>query len=185
MLHGLAQCLVQIELVQAGNLAQRGVRDRPVGDRDQPQQPLGIGTEPLQPGEQNLRQPGRQLRALGAGGQQFLGEERIALGSLDHLGDDRRRQRSLGQGLDERLRIGRAERWQLDPLDALCPDQLGQRRPQRMAAVEVLFAVAGQDQQLLRPQPGDQEGQQVPSRAVGPVQVLQDETRPDRSRRCR
>ena len=67
------------------------------------------------------------------------------------------------------------ERRQLDAPGALQPLELGQQRAQRVAAVQLVGAVGEQQQQPLLAQAAGQEGDECPGRAVGPVQVLQDQ----------
>jgi hypothetical protein len=69
--------------------------------------------------------------------------------------------------------LGTAERGQLQPLHPRQPDQLGQQRAQRMAAVQLIRPVADHQHHPTRPQGAGQEGDQVTGRAVSPMQVLQ------------
>ena len=64
---------------------------------------------------------------------------------------------------------------ELDPARALRPLELGQQRAQRMAAVQLVGAVGGDDEDRLVGQRGGQEAQERPRGRVGPVQVLDHE----------
>ena len=107
----------------------------------------------------------------GAGRDQLLGEERVALGAGQDAVDH-------GRGTGWPATAWRCSasstrpKGQLDPLQVGEADQLGQQRPQGVAAVQLVGAVAGHQGDPAAPQGPDQEGQQVAGGAVGPVQVL-------------
>ena len=185
VLDGFAQGLVEFQLPQPGDLGERRVHHRLVGHRDNPGDPPGVRRQPLEPGQQHLGQPGGQVAALGLGGEQLLGEERVALGAGDDVGHDVGGQRLVGQRFDELARVGGPERVQVDAFDGGEPEQLGQQAAQRVAPVHVLLAVAAHDQQPLGPQPAEQEGQQVAGRGVGPVEILEQDHHRARLRRSR
>ena len=144
------------------------------GRRRDAQDGLRAGGEPLDPQHQRVAHRLRQvpLRAGARRGQQLLGEERVAVGALQQppgqlaLG---RRAEDPGELLGQ---LGRAEALQLDPLDAAGTLLRGQERAQRMAPVQLVAAIGGDQQQRLAAQVADQEREQVAGRAVGPVQVL-------------
>ena len=56
--------------------------------------------------------------------------------------------------------------------------ELGQQRAQRVAAVQLVGAVGGDDEHALGAQAAGQEGEEGARRAVGPVQVLDRQQRP-------
>ncbi len=60
-------------------------------------------------------------------------------------------------------------------LDARVAQQLREHRAQGVSAVQVVRAVARDDEDVLRAQTGDHEAQDVAARRVRPVQVLDDE----------
>ena len=64
---------------------------------------------------------------------------------------------------------------QLDPLDALQPLRLGEEGPQRVAPVELVGPVGRDQDEPLAARGAQQEGEEVARRAVGPVQVLDDQ----------
>jgi hypothetical protein len=118
---------------------------------------------------------GRQVGPTGGFGEKFLGVVRVALGAPD----DRHQRRGFewnarerGQVLGHRLV---AERPHLDRGDAGQPHQFGRNRAQRMAPVQVIGPVRGDDRDPFPVQHPAQERQQVPGGAVGPVHVLEDE----------
>lgn len=59
----------------------------------------------------------------------------------------------------------------IQPVNSLAAVQFGEEGTDRMAAVQVVGAV-GQHEEQCRSQIADQKGEQVQSRAVGPMQVL-------------
>jgi hypothetical protein len=71
--------------------------------------------------------------------------------------------------------LGPAEGGEVDALQVGDADQLGQQRPQRVAAVELVRAVAGDQGDPAAAQGPDEEGQQVAGGPVGPVEVLDDQ----------
>jgi hypothetical protein len=78
----------------------------------------------------------------------------------------------LGQ---EVRQLGLGEGQQLHPLHLRKPQQLTEQGPERMPAVQVVSAIAGDHQQPVRAEPGQQEADQIPGRGVRPVQVLDDQ----------
>ena len=90
---------------------------------------------------------------------------------MDPLGQLGRRRRPLDAG-ELGGHLGRAEPGQLQALDPAAAVQLGQERPQRVAAVQLVAAVGHHQQQPAAAQVADEEGEQVAGGAVGPVQVL-------------
>ena len=170
---GLAQPGQQLGLGQAGHLGQEWVgHGRPGHGRDL-QHLLGRLGQQLDPGQQGVAQAGRQL-ALGTagGGGQLLDEEGVAAGAgVDPPGQLGRDRRPLDAGQLGR-HLGRAEAGQLQALDPAAAVQLGQERPQRVAAVQLVGAVGSDQQEAAVAQVADQEGEQVAGGPVGPVQVL-------------
>src|SRR5206468_1853839 len=88
---------------------------------------------------------------------QLLGEEGVALGAGQDAVDRVAGQAAAGQRLQVLGQLGAAEGPQLDALEVGHAHQLGQERPQRVAAVQLVGAVAGYH--------GDAAG---PARAVSP-----------------
>ena len=171
----LAQALLQVGLGQAGDLGEQRVGHPPAGHRRRPQHPLGRLGQPLDPGQQHLGQGPRQLDpgVASPGGQQLLGEERVALGAGVDALHLLRRQWSTGDRLQVLGQLGLGERGQLHPLHSGQPDQLGQQRPQRVTPVQLIGPVADRQGHPARAQGAGQEGDHVPGGRVGPVQVLQ------------
>ena len=114
-------------------------------------------------------------RSPAGGGRQLLGEERVALGAGEELVDQAR----LGPAAEDPRQLGdhllareALERHALDDRGAL---GLGHQRAQRMAAVQLVGAVGGEEQHALLARVAHEEGQEVARGAVGPVDVLEDE----------
>lgn len=140
-----------------------------------PHHPLGLLGQRLDPHQQDVAQrvaqPHRAALLVGAG--QLLHEERVALGAavdpghqlaVRHL--DAQDAGQLGGHLLA------AEPVQLQPVHGALALQLGEEGAQRVAAVQVVGAVGGQDQHPGPVQGADQVAEQFPGGAVGPVQVL-------------
>jgi hypothetical protein len=111
----------------------------------------------------------------GAGRDQLLGEERVALGAGQDPVDHGRRDRVAGDRLEVLGQLEPVEGGELDALQVGDADQLGQQRAQGVAAVQLVGPVAGHQGDPAAAQGPDQEGQQVAGGAVGPVQVLDDQ----------
>jgi hypothetical protein len=152
------------------------VADPAAGHRGDPGDPLHRGRQPLQPGQQHVGQPGRQRAVrVDPGGQQLLGEVGISLGAGQHVADQPVGDRSAPDRAQVVGQLGRGERVQLQPLDRRQPAQLAEQRPQRVTPVQVIGPVGRDHGEPLGPQPGQQEGEQLAGRLVGPVQVLDDQ----------
>jgi hypothetical protein len=83
----LAEQLDQLLLRFARHRCERVVVDPATGDRGHLQHPLrGLGQR-LHPGQQQVPQRLRELGAVGVGGRQLLGEERVAVRSIPDVGD--------------------------------------------------------------------------------------------------
>ena len=116
---------------------------------------------------------GRRCR-LAARGEELLDEEGVALRpSLDRLEEVRLR-RVAEDRLDLRAELAAPERRQLDPSDPRQAVHLGQPRAERMAAMELVRPVGADDDEALGPDVARQEGHEIASRAIGPVEVLED-----------
>jgi hypothetical protein len=81
MLHGLAHRGQQFRLCQAGDPGQQAVFDPAPGYRRGAEHVPGSRRQGLHPGQHEVAQLGRQREPVGACGQHFLGEERVAVGS--------------------------------------------------------------------------------------------------------
>jgi hypothetical protein len=109
--------------------------------------------------------------ALAGGGEQLLGEERVALRAAEDPLDKvvvGARAEDAGQQVGD---VGAAEAAHLEPVGPAAAVQSGQERTEGMAAVQLVGAV-GQHEQQPSLQIADQEGEQIQGRAVGPVHVL-------------
>jgi hypothetical protein len=114
------------------------------GHRRDPKHLLGRLRQDLHPGRQHLEQRRRQgnLGAAGVAGQQLLGVERVTLrpgvDPLDLIG----RQRLPCDRLQMSSQLRPPKGGQLHPHQVGDADQLGQQRPQRVAAVQLIRPVA-------------------------------------------
>ena len=168
----LAQRLAQHPRIDAGCVGQDLVIEPPSG-REQPQQLLRVLRQPLDPQHQRVAQRRRQRAApVHPGRQQLLGEQRVALRAreqpveqiLARLGAE-----DVGELLGQ---LVARQPVQLDAAGARVALELGEQRPQRMAAVQLVRAVGGDDQHALAAQRRGEIDEERARRAVGPVQVL-------------
>ena len=168
----LAQGLAQRARLEARGLRQQGVVQAATRG-DHAQDLLGVLRERLDADHERVAQRRRQLAAaVEAGGQQLLGEERVALAARVHARDAP----VVGGGAQDVLellgQLGAREGHELDAPRARPALELGQQRAQRVAAVQLVGAVGGDEQDALGAQAARQEGEEGARGGVGPVQVL-------------
>ena len=164
------------EKVHFGQLADRREQLRlhlAAGRRHDPERRLGVLGKDLKAAQQDVLQAWRQVAPVAVVGdrEQLLREERVALGAEEDSLDElvvRLLSEDAGQQVGD---AGAVEAAEVEPLDASAAVESGQERPQRMLPVQLVSAVREHEQQF-GSQVADEEGEQVQSRAVCPVQVL-------------
>ena len=108
----------------------------------------GSGSRSTRASSRSRRLSGCRRSAGSAGGGELLDEERVALGALVDGVD---RSRGSGSAPSRWASISavpsRSSRSSVEPLHAADPVELGQERPQRVAAVQLVGAVGGDQQQ--------------------------------------
>ena len=179
----LAHGLVVGRVGQAGGGPDQFVARPSPGHRRRPEHLLGGVRHAFDPGHQQRGEARRErgpVRGADGGvrqrGQQFLGVVGVALGAGHDLVDDGGRQLPgcAGNGEQELGQRRRGERAELHGDHRGEPEQVGQHRPERVAAVQVVGAVGADDGDALAVQHPEQEREQVAGGCVGPVQVLED-----------
>ena len=120
-----------------------------------------------------------------ASGQELLGVEGVALGALEQVLDELGGGRLTQNRLHLLRELGARERRQLEPAHSAHAREFGNEASQRMVPMHVLIAQGGQQQHARAPRRADEERQKVPSRAVSPVQVLDDEDQRPRGGQAR
>ena len=172
--HRLAQPGHELVGREAGRALEQPVAHARARDGGEAQGGLGGRAQRLDAQHQRVGDVGRQALAGGGGGQ-LLGEERVALGAGEQLVDQAR----LGPAPEDpgelRDDLLAREALQGDALDDRGALGLGHQRPQRVAAVQLVGAVRGDEQHALVARVAHEEGQEVARRAVGPMDVLEDE----------
>ena len=103
---------------------------------------------------------------------ELLDEEGVPLGALDHRADLPLREGPRGDAVDQLADRGVGQRLELEPVQVPEPRPVRQRGAQRVAPVQVVTAVGGDDGDGATEAPGEQQGQQVAGGLVGPVDVL-------------
>ena len=153
--------------------------ERPPGQRQQPQHPPALARADRQAGDDQLveRAGQRRGRQLAAGGQQLLGHERAAAGSLGDEQQQARRRPFALDPLDQGGQLVAVERRQREPLERA--RRVGDRVATAAthgssAATTSGWSVPTIDQPLIARDPG-QERDERAGRGVGAVQVLEDE----------
>ena len=155
------------QLVDPERLAGRGQESQ-----DAPALRRALG----QAGHRQLLERAGQRRAgqLAAGGQELLGDERIAARPLGHEEQDRGRRTLALDPLDQLGQLVPVERSDVE-LDrrVRAVGHLGQRRAERVAAGQLVRLVGGQDAQAAGARhPGQERGQGAGPR-VGRLEVLE------------
>jgi hypothetical protein len=176
VLDGLAKRLAQVGFGQPGHGPEQRVADVASGGRGQAQQALRRSVEPGGALQQQVAQAPRQLTApVAGGGQQLLGEERVALGAGDDHVRQRCRWRGVGAGLQQRRQLLVLERSELHrQRRARAPHAI--RQPAHALGRGAFVRTVGRQQQ----QPPvvevvGEEDDQIQGGGIGPVQVLEHE----------
>ena len=144
-----------------------------LGDRERADDFLGGLWQPLDADHQRVAEAWRQ--GTGAGGQQLLDEERVAVAAAHQAVDLLGRRLVAGDLVGHRLDVGGQQPAQLDAPRLGRALQDGQQRAQGMTPVQLVGAVAERDQHALVGEVAPEEGEEVAGRAVGPVDVLDDQ----------
>ncbi|CAM5496415.1 hypothetical protein STANM309S_00324 [Streptomyces tanashiensis] len=170
--------LDEFVLGEAGDGGEQSVLDGGAALGDDPGDPLGGLGERLDPHEQEVAQGVAELAGGAAGlvgDDEFLDEEGVAVGAFEDLFDES----GVGFGGEDAgelaVHLGAGEAGEFDAADGAEPVEFGEEGAQRVAAVDVVGAVAGDDHDPAAAQGAQEVGEQVPGGGVGPVQVLQDE----------
>ena len=134
---------------------------------------LGAVVERGDPRQQHVAQRRRQAFAVPVrGGQQLLGEERVALRAReDGLEELRRRRRAEDPG-ELLVHVRARQAIESEPLHRRGRCHVGEEAPQVLAPVDLVVAVGRDHEHALVAQPAREEPQQLERRAVGPVDVL-------------
>ena len=156
--------------------------DPPARDGRDPDHGLGGFGQGDDPGEQDLPEGRRQPAAGGvlAGPEQLLDEERVAVGAAMDLVGEVAGRRGPEDRRQQRLRLGRVEAAQVDPLDATAALELGQPRQERVAAMQLVGPECHDQHDAVGAELADEEGDGLAGRRIGPMEVLDDEQ--DRAR---
>ena len=174
MLPGVTQAAVEDVGRQLDGGGEQAMADPATADGGGPYDVLGRLVETIEAGEQQLVETGRDA-AVGGHGGKLLGEERVAVGSLEHRTHQRvgrKRTEDAAQLLGE---VGRAERPEAQVPDTVDAVELGEDTAHRMTTFQAVGAVRRHEQH-----PGDrraagEHGEQVARRTVRPMHVLDDE----------
>ena len=125
---------------------------------------------------QRVAQRGREpAAAVEPRGQQLLGEQRVALAARVQALDELVVGRAAENVLEQLRELVAGQPRQLDPARPRVALELGQQRAQRVASVQLVGAVGGDDEHPLGPQAAREEDEERARRAVGPVDVLEHE----------
>ncbi len=175
VLDQLAEAVGKPVVAELGDGGEHAMIHSGARHRCDPHHPLRVGRHLTDAVLQRVPQAARQYQAGGACGQQLLGEEGIAAGSGEDGGDELRlgRRSANARQLGGDLRL--AERRELDDLDTLEPDQLGQQRSEGMPAMELVGSICPHHQDPFGTGVPNEEAEQVPRGGIRPMEILQDE----------
>jgi len=105
---------------------------------------LGVLRQDLDTTQQHILKAWRQIRAgvaLAYGGEQFLGEERIATGAPEDLLHQLRCRTAAQTALQQLCDLVTIEAIDIQPINSLVAVQFGEEGADRVAAVQVVGAV--------------------------------------------
>ena len=174
-----AQRQTELGFRQTAHLGEECVVDltaRDRGDLDEPAGGLGAGRQAdLQDAAECFGQAFAPATRLLGRSHQFLGEERVPVGTPGDRIDKGRRRRRAGDGGQQFDQLVALEPLEVDALDARLALGLGEPRRQWMAAMQLVTPEGRDHQQALIARVPRQECEQVACRPVGPVHVLDDE----------
>lgn len=109
------------------------------------------------------------------GDDEFLDEEGVAVGAFEDFLDEA----GVGFGGEDAgelaVHLDAGEAGEFDAADGAEPVEFGEEGAQRVAPVDVVGAVAGDDHDPAPAEGAEEVGEEVPGGGVGPVEVLQDE----------
>ncbi len=174
---GGAQGLDEVVLAESGDGGEQPVLDGGAALGDDADDPLGALRQVLHPDQEQVAQGVGEAggAALVGGDGEFLDEEGVAVGAFEDVVD------AVGFGFavedagDLPLHLRAAETVEFDALDGAQPVDFGEEGAQWVAAVDVVGAVGGEDDETAGAQGAEQIGEQMAGGGIGPVQVLQDE----------
>lgn len=173
--HRDPQRLDEVVLGEPGDGGEQPVLHGGAALGDDPGDPLGAFGQPLDADEEQVAQGVGEAGATALGGAdgEFLDEEGVAVGAFEDvvdLGGVRFGGEDPGYLTADLVPVEAAE---FDPADRAQPVEFGEQGAQRVAAVDVVGAVGGEDDQAAGAQGAEEVGQQVAGGGVGPVDVLQ------------
>ena len=137
---GCPQGVRQVRALHRGHAGEEVMVDPPARNGRHPDDGLGGFREGDDASEQDLPEGRRQAtdRCVLAGPEQFLDEERVAIGAAMDLAGEIAGRRRTEDGRQQRLRFRLVEAAQVDPLDATATLELRKPRQERMATMELI-----------------------------------------------
>jgi hypothetical protein len=174
---GGPQRLDEVVLGEPGHGGEQPVLHGGAALGDDPGDPLGRLGQALDADEEQIAQGVGEAgaAALVGGHGQLLDEERVAVGAREDLVDLGRVGFGGEDSGDLTADFGAAETAEFDTADGAQPVEFGEQRAQRVAAVDVVGAVGGDDEEAAAAERAEEVGEEVAGRGVGPVQVLQED----------
>lgn len=173
----LAEGRLQVGLGCPGYRREQVGGHPPPGDSGDAQDALRLFGQGGHPAQEDVAQRlGNAIRVrFGARCEQFLDEERVALGPPGDAVDEPRRRDVLEDCRDELVQLIPPEPGQLYPPDPGQALHLGQPQAEGMPAVELVRPVRADHREPLRARIAGKERGHVPGRSVGPVEVFEDQ----------
>ena len=167
---------VELVVGQLSHALQESVVDPTAGGSCDPQHLLGLFGQRIEAGRQDVAQGGGDARFTEATCcQQLLGEEGVALGALHDGADFKLGWRSAGDGGDQLEDLGLVQRLEVDAFHEWQPAELGEYRTQGMGLAHLVGAVGADQEDPAVREVASEKGDEVKSRSVGPMQILEHE----------
>ena len=169
--HRLSEPVAERPPVEPADLGEQRVVEHAAGG-EHADDLLRVVAEPVDPQRERGGEARRERPAsVRPGGQELLGEQRVALAARVQPLDERR----VGRGAEDVAELlgelVAAEPREVDPQRA-DPLELREQRAQRVPPVQLVRPVGRDDQQRLGRERGGEEAEERARRRVGPVQVL-------------
>ena len=120
---------------------------------------------------------GHDVRAHLLGREQLFGEEGVSVRAFERLVDELARGGFAADGRDQLGDLVTVEAREIEAVRGTRTVELGEHRPERMAAVEVVGAERADHEHARVAQVAREEHEEVTRRVIGPVQVFEHEQR--------
>ena len=176
--HGIAQRLEQLRLGKLHERGEQAVVGTTTDHGRAAQHFLRDRRQRVDAREHDLAQRLGEGVAVGiVGGEELLGEERVAIGTGVGAVDELGRRIAADDRGDELAQLVAIEARELDAFDDAGSVELGERRSQRVPPVQVVGAIGPEQHDPSRAQAAREVHEEIARRPVGPMQVFEHDQR--------